>query len=97
MATLEQLRSTRRDEILDLASYHGVGNVRVFGSVARGDSDAASDLDLLVDPAPGTSLLDLFRLREALETLLGCKVDVVSARGMRPRVRETVLKDAVVL
>src|SRR5258708_3858391 len=93
--TLEQLRAIRRDEIMRLAADFGAGNVRVLGSVARGDTDERSDLDLLVDLAPGRSLLDLARLQRKLEQLLTVKVDVVSARRLRDRVRKTVLRDAL--
>jgi len=75
----------------------GAGNVRIFGSVARGENDAASDVDFLVDLEPGRSLLDLGRLQRDLEELLAAKVDVVSSRGLRERVRERVLRDAVSL
>ncbi len=94
---LDQLRRSKRDEILRLAAKRGARNVRVFGSVARGESDAASDLDLLVDLEPGRSLLDLGGLQRDLEQLLATQVDVVSSRGLRERVRERVLRDAVPL
>lgn len=80
-----------------LAADCGARNVRVFGSMARGEADAQSDVDLLVDLEPGRSLLDLARLQRKLEELLTVKVDVVSARGLRDRVRETVLRDALPL
>lgn len=95
--TLEELRTNCRGPILQLAAECGAVNVRVFGSVARGSSDSRSDLDLLVDLAPGRSLLDLVRLQRKLEQLLAVKVDVVSARGLRERVRDTVLHDALPL
>ena len=95
--TLDDLRTTSRADILRLAADCGASNVRVFGSVARGSSDSNSDLDLLVDLAPGRSLLDLLRLQRKLEQLLTRRVDVVSARGLRQRVRETVLRDALPL
>jgi predicted nucleotidyltransferase len=95
--TLEQLRATSREEIMRLAADCGARNVRVFGSMARGEADAQSDVDLLVDLEPGRSLLDLARLQRKLEELLTVKVDVVSARGLRDRVRETVLRDALPL
>jgi predicted nucleotidyltransferase len=95
--TLDEIRTNLRDDILRLAGDCGAGNVRVFGSVARGSSDSESDLDLLVDLAPGRSLLDLIRLQRKLEQLLTIKVDVVSSRGLRERVRETVLRDALPL
>jgi len=95
--TIEELRLTRREEIFRLASRRGAGNIRVFGSVARGESDERSDIDFLVDLEPGRSLLDLGGLQRDLEKLLARNVDVVSARGLRDRVRERVLQDAVPL
>jgi predicted nucleotidyltransferase len=95
--TLHELRATRREEILALASSRGAKNVRVFGSVARGDIDETSDVDFLVDLDPGRSLLDLCGLQRDLEGLLQSKVDVVSSRGLRDRVKETVLRDAIAL
>jgi len=95
--TLEELRTTRREEILHLAGECGARNVRVFGSVARGESDARSDIDFLVDLDPGRSLLDLGRLQRRLERLLASKVDVVSSRGLRERVRLRIQQDAVLL
>ena len=95
--TLEELRTTKREEILRLAARRGARNLRIFGSVARGDSDAQSDIDFLVDLEPGRSLLDLARLQQDLAELLAARVDVVSARGLRDRVRERVLRDAVPL
>ena len=95
--TLEQLRTNSRDQIMRHAAECGAGNVRVFGSVARGETDSRSDVDLLVDLEPGRSLLDLARLQRKLEELLATPVDVVSSRGMRARVRETVLRDALPL
>jgi len=95
--TLEQLRRNSRDQIMRLAAECGAGNVRVFGSVAKGETDSRSDVDLLVDLEPGRSLLDLARLQRKLEELLTIPVDVVSSRGLRDRVRETVLRDALPL
>ncbi len=95
--TLEELRTANREEILRLATDCGAANARVFGSVARGENDSRSDVDLLVDLEPGRSLLDLARLQRKLEQLLTVRVDVVSARGLRDRVRETVLRDVLPL
>lgn len=95
--TLKELRTIRREEILRLAATRGAHNIRVFGSVARGQSDPRSDIDFLVDLDPGRSLLDLGGLQRDLEKLLAAPVDVVSARGLRERVRERVLRDAVPL
>jgi predicted nucleotidyltransferase len=92
----ELLRS-KREEILQLAARHGAKNVRVFGSVARGTADEASDVDFLVDMASGRSLLDLGGLLMDLEHLLGRKVDVITENGLRQRIREQVLREAVPL
>ena len=74
-----------REQILAVATRHGACNVRVFGSVARGDADAASDIDFLVDFEPGRSLLDLAALLVDLEDLLGHPVDVVTEPGLKAR------------
>jgi predicted nucleotidyltransferase len=95
--TLLELRTSKREEILRLAAKRGARNVRVFGSVARGEHDTVSDIDFLVDLDPGRSLLDLGGLQRDLENLLATKVDVVSSRGLRERVRARVLHDAVLL
>ena len=84
-----------RAEILAAAARHGATNVRVFGSVARGDADAASDVDFLVDFEPGRSLLDLASLLVELEDLLGHPVDVVTEPGLKARIRQRVLAEAV--
>jgi uncharacterized protein len=93
MNLLALLREKRADIQL-VAARHGAGNVRVFGSVARGESDAGSDIDLLVDFEPGRSLFDQAALWDELGRLLGREVDVVSSRGLKPRVREAVLREA---
>jgi uncharacterized protein len=84
-----------RGQILAVAARHGALNVRVFGSVARGDADAASDIDFLVDFEPGRSLLDLAALLVDLEDLLGHPVDVVTESGLKARIRQRVLDEAV--
>jgi predicted nucleotidyltransferase len=86
---------TRRDDILSIAASHGARNVRVFGSVARGDARPDSDLDILVDMEPGRSLFDLGGLLYDLQSLLGVDVDVVTEKGLRPRIRAQVLQEAV--
>jgi uncharacterized protein len=95
--TLEELRFRHRDRIVELAQRRGAHNIRVFGSVARGEQRLDSDVDFLVDFEPGRSLLDLTGLWLDLEGTLGCKVDVVSSRGLRPRVEAAVMRDAVAL
>jgi len=87
----------RRDDILNIAARYGARNVRVFGSVARGDARPDSDVDLLVDMEPGRSLFDLGGLLSELQTLLGVDVDVVTEKGLRPRIRADVLREAVPL
>ena len=84
-----------RAEILKLAAKHGAHDVRLFGSVARDEADERSDVDLLVRMEPGRSLFDLGALVMDLEELLRCRVDVVTEAGLRPRIREHVLRDAV--
>ncbi len=94
---LQELLRQKRQEIIDIAAKHGAYNVRIFGSVARGEADEQSDVDMLVELAPGRSLFDLGGVLMDLENLLGCKVDVVTERGLRKRIRERVLKEAVPL
>lgn len=95
--SLAELLQAKREDILRTAAKYGAYNVRVFGSVARGEADEQSDVDLLVNMEKGCSLLDLGGLLMDLEDLLGCKVDVVTEKGLRERIRERVLKEAVVL
>lgn len=80
-----------------LAERHGAHNLRVFGSVARGQANPESDVDLVVDFDRGRSLMDHGELMMDLEEVLGCRVDVVSERGLRDRFRARVLADAVPL
>jgi predicted nucleotidyltransferase len=94
---LDQLLHEKREDILRIASKRGAYNVRVFGSVARGEADQKSDIDLLVELEPGRSIFDLGGLLMDLQDLLGHKVDVVTERGLRERIRERVLKEAVPL
>jgi uncharacterized protein len=95
--TLEELRKEKREAILRICAKHGAHNVRVFGSVARGEADGQSDVDFLVDMEPGRTLLDLGGLLIDLRSLLGQNVDVVTERGLKPRIRERVLAEAVAL
>ena len=92
-----ELLYKKREDILRIASKRGAYNVRVFGSVARGEADSKSDIDLLVDLEPGRSLFDLGGLLMDLQDLLGQNVDVVTERGLRERIRERVLKEVVPL
>jgi uncharacterized protein len=94
--TLEQL-GARREAILAIARRGGAHDLRVFGSVARGESGAKSDVDLLVDLEPGRSLLDLGGLSMDLPEYLDCQVDVMTEAMLKPRVRERVLREAASL
>lgn len=96
MVTLRTL-AERRSEITALAEKYRAGEVRVFGSVARGDNTNTSDVDILIKPARGCSLFDLGGLFADLQDLLGCRVDLVTEDGLKPRVRERVLKEAIPL
>ena len=93
MRTLDVLRR-RRAEILATASRHGARNVRVFGSVARGDDTGASDIDLLVDFSPDRSLFDLVGLQLDIETLLGQRADIVTEASLNRLLRERILAEA---
>ncbi len=94
--TLTELRE-RREEIIELARARGASRVRVFGSVARGEATGYSDVDFLVDLEPDRTLMDLGGLLMDLQELLQRDVDVVTERGLRARVAERVLADAVEL
>jgi len=92
--TTEQLVKRKREEILRVSAQHGARNVRIFGSVARGEADETSDIDFLVEMEPGRSLLDLGGLHADLEALLGRKVDVVTDGGIYWLLRRRILKEA---
>jgi predicted nucleotidyltransferase len=94
---LQELLQEKRGEILEIAARHGAYHVRIFGSVARGEANKQSDVDVLVELQPDRSLLDLGGLLVDLEKLLGCRVDVVTTRGLKKRIRERVLREAVPL
>jgi predicted nucleotidyltransferase len=87
----------RRMDIVRLAAGRGARRIALFGSTARGESTAASDVDFLVEFGAGRSLLDHGGLLMDLQDLLGCRVDVVSERALRPRFRERVLREALPL
>lgn len=94
---LRGLLRTHRHEILAIADRRRTENLRVFGSVARGDACDGSDIDLLVEMKPHASLFDLSGLGAELGQLLGVRVDVVPARSLKPGIRERVLSEAVPL
>ncbi len=96
MNTAEFIRE-KRDEIMRITARYGATDIRVFGSMARGDADSESDIDFLVRLAPGCTLLHHAAMVRELESLLGRNVDVISERGLRSRIRERVLNEAVPL
>lgn len=90
--TLDVIRR-KRSRILAIAERHGATNLRIFGSVARGEADSGSDLDLLVEMEPGRSLLDHIALIQDLEEDLWCRVDVVTEKALKERYRTRVLSE----
>jgi predicted nucleotidyltransferase len=96
MITREDMRK-RRDEIIAIAKRYGASDIRIFGSVARGDNAEGSDLDIVVRFESGRTLLDHAGLIGKLEDLLGVKVDVIDADGMGPRFRAVVERESVLL
>jgi uncharacterized protein len=96
MDVYESLRA-RREEILRLAARHGASEVRIFGSVARGEAREESDVDFLVEMEPGRSLLDHAALVIDLQDLLARRVDVATVRGLRGDMRDRILTEAVPL
>jgi predicted nucleotidyltransferase len=95
--SLNELLQEKREDILRIAAKRGAFNVRVFGSVARGEADSESDIDLLVDLEPGRSFFDLGGLLMDLQELLDHKVDILTERGLRARIRDRVLREAIPL
>lgn len=92
---LSSIIQTRRDDILRIATEHGASNIRVFGSVARGDDEPESDVDLLIQLESGRSLLDLIAIKQELEAVLGRSVDVLTEASISPYLREQILSEAV--
>ncbi len=95
--TLEQVREQWRAHILHLAERHGARNVRVFGSLARGEGTSTSDLDLLVEMESGRTYLDLVAFWQDVEESLGCHVDIVTDGGVGPYLRDKIYREAVPL
>jgi predicted nucleotidyltransferase len=83
-----------RIRIREIALNHHVSSVRVFGSALHGDDVAGSDLDLLVEPTPQTTMMDIGAIRFELKNLLGLEVDVLTPNGLPPKFREQVLREA---
>jgi predicted nucleotidyltransferase len=93
---LESIRRHRR-EILEIAARHGARNVRVFGSVARGDDHEGSDVDFLVDVEPGRTLLDVIAFEQDVRELLGRNVEVLTDGGLSPYLQRRILAEAASL
>lgn len=93
---IDQLKGYRED-ILEIAKRHNAPNIRVFGSVARGEASEDSDVDFLIDVSSKQSIFDVIRLIRALSELLGCKVDVAQSTVLHPMMRDEVLKEAISL
>ncbi|MDD1728919.1 MAG: nucleotidyltransferase family protein [Methanospirillum sp.] len=91
------LVAQKREEILQIGSRYGVYNIRLCGSVSRGTDTSHSDIDFLVSMKEGRTLLDLGSFQMDLKALLGCDVDVMTDGGLKKRLKERVLKDAVLL
>lgn len=101
MSAASKLLDERRKAIVDFLSTRGITEVRVFGSIARGDSDDDSDIDLLVElpgaRTAGGELLEVLELSDRLSAIVGTRVEVVSARSLRPEVRSLALREAIPL
>jgi len=93
-SSIRQRLRNLRNEVLVVAQRHGASNLRVYGSVAKGTEQSGSDLDLLVDLSPDQSLLGLISLRQELEDLLGCPVDVSETASLHPLIRSEILQQA---
>jgi predicted nucleotidyltransferase len=91
----DDILQRKRDEILDIAARHGARNIRVFGSILKGEIKGKSDVDFLVEMEKGRSLLDIIAIKQDLEDLLGCSVDVVTDSALSPYIRDEVLGQAV--
>jgi predicted nucleotidyltransferase len=94
---MEWIVRDKREEILRIAASHGARNIRICCAMARGEARTDSDLDVLVSLEPGRSVLDLVAIKQDLEDLLGCEVDVVTEAAISPYIREQVLEEAVSL
>ena len=94
--TIDLLRS-KREEIMAIAAKHGASNIRIFGSVARGEAINTSDLDLLIDLEPERSLFSLIALKQELEEVLDLQIDLAEPHSLHQLVRDRVLQEAVKL
>jgi uncharacterized protein len=94
---IKELLLPLREQILQIAAKHGASNVRVFGSVARGEATADSDVDFLVEIEPKRSLFDYIALMQDLTELIGRKVDIAEVESLHDLIREKVLRESVIL
>jgi predicted nucleotidyltransferase len=95
--TLNKTLDKNREKILRIAASYGARDLRVFGSVSRGEANLKSDIDILITLETGRSLLDIVALKQDLEDLLGCKLDVVTEEAVSPYIREEILSNAISL
>ena len=95
--TIRQRLEALKPQVLEMARRYGPSNLRIYGSIATGKEHPASDLDLLIDLPKGHSLLGLISLRQELEDLLGCPVDVSEAENLHPLIRSQILEQALAL
>jgi len=92
---MSPILQNNRDDILRIATQYGASDVRVFGSVARGEDGPESDIDVLIHLETGRSLLDIVAIKQELEELLGRKVDVLTESSLSPYLREQILMEAI--
>tara|TARA_B100000524_G_scaffold42232_1_gene20192 strand:- start:65 stop:373 length:309 start_codon:yes stop_codon:yes gene_type:complete len=95
--TIRQRLEVLKPQVLEVARRYGASNLRIFGSIATGQEHLASDLDLLIDLPKGKSLLGMISLRQELEDLLGCPVDVTKTENLHPLIRNQILEQALAL
>jgi len=96
-ASLNKVIQQKRQAILDIAATYMAKEIKIFGSAGRGQAGPESDLDLLVEFEAGYSLLTMIALKQDLEALLGCRVDVVTEASLSPYIRQQVLDQAISL
>ena len=97
MSNLQEFLNDKRDDVLRIAAKHGAYNVRIFGSVARGEATPDSDIDLLIEKGPTTTPWFPAGLVLELEESLGRRVDIVTEKALNPYLRDRVLREAVPL
>lgn len=93
---LEKLREYRSSIIILAEKYHA-SNIRIFGSIIKGENDENSDIDFLIDPTPEQDLFDIIRLRRSLQELLNCDVDIVHGTALHHTIKEEILSSAIPL